>query len=110
MKTKNNVLPHIQSDAYVPNLRQKRSASKTEDSKPKSTFSALKSIRRVTNASIGISMNNLMKKSNAIPTTISITKSNLKASVIGKKNTKPITVCKTSDKSTNTLSLETVTK
>lgn len=102
LKTNNHALPNIQSDVYVPNLRQKRSASKTEDPKPKSTFSALKNIRRVTNASIGISMNNLVKKNNTASTTITITKSNLKASIIGKKNTKPITVCKGSTKTTNT--------
>jgi len=102
LKTNNHALPNIQSDVYVPNLRQKRSASKTEEPKPKSTFSALKNIRRVTNASIGISMNNLVKKNNTAPTTITITRSNLKASIIGKKNTKPITVCKASTKTTNT--------
>jgi len=102
LKTNNHALPNIQSDVYVPNLRQKRSASKTEDPKPKSTFSALKNIRRVTNASVGISMNNLVKKNNTAPTTITITRSNLKASIIGKKTTKPITVCKANTKTTNT--------
>jgi len=102
LKTNHHALPNIQSDVYVPNLRQKRSASKTEDPKPKSTFSALKNIRRVTNASIGISMNNLMKKNNTAPTTITLTRSNLKASIIGKKNTKPISVCKGSTKTTKT--------
>jgi len=76
LKTNNHALPNIQIYVYVPNLRQKRSASKTEEPKPKSTFSALKNIRRVTNASIGISMNNLVKKNNTAPTTITITRSN----------------------------------
>lgn len=96
LKTNNHALPDVQSDVYIPNLRQKRSASKTEDPKPKSTFSALKNIRRVTNASIGISMNNLVKKKNTIPTATTIARSNLKTPIIGEKNTKPITVCKTS--------------
>jgi len=103
LKTNNHALPDIQNDISVPNLpnlRQKRSASKTEDPKPKSTFSALKNIRRVTNASIGMSMNNLVKKNNIAPTSITITRSNLKTSMIGKKNTKPLTVCKTSTKTT----------
>ncbi|XP_025206218.1 dual specificity protein phosphatase CDC14C isoform X2 [Melanaphis sacchari] len=109
LKTNNHALPDVQKDIYVPNLRQKRSASKIEDSKPKSTFSALKNIRRVTNASIGISMNNLVKKNNNTPT-MPTTRSNLKASIIGKKNAKPTTVCKSSTKSTKTLTSETVTK
>lgn len=102
------MLHDIQSDVSVPNvpnLRQKRSASKTED--PKSTFSALKNIRRVTNASIGMSMNNLVKKNNIAPTTVTITRSNLKTSMIGKKNTKPLAVCKTNTKTKKTS--ETVT-
>ncbi|XP_060844473.1 dual specificity protein phosphatase CDC14C-like [Rhopalosiphum padi] len=109
LKTNNQALPNVQNDVYVPNLRQKRSASKNEDPKPKSTFSALKSIRRVTNASIGISMNSLVKKNNTT-STITITRSNLKASLVGKKNTKPITVCKSSTKSTRTHTSETATK
>jgi hypothetical protein len=96
LKTKN----HTQSDFQVPNLRSKRSTVKNEDSKLKSTFSTIRNIRRAANLSVEINKNSLVKKNNAIPSSITITRSNSKATANGKKNTKVVTLNKTSIRST----------
>lgn len=103
MKNKNNVIPDVQTGLQVADLRQKR--LKNEDSKLKNTLSALKSSRRSSNVSVELNMNNLVKK-NTIPT--SITKSNSKSSITGKKNTKPLN--KTTTRLTRTIPSETETK
>lgn len=105
MKTNNNVIPDAQTGLQVADLRQKR--LKNEDSKVKNTLSTLKSSRKASNASVELNMNNLVKK-NIIPTSITITRSNAKSSVIGKKNTKSLN--KANNRLTRTTPSETETK
>lgn len=81
------------TDVQVSNQRPKRSSVKNEDSKLKSTLSTIRNIRRVTNSTVEINMNSLVKKNNT---------SNPKASTNGKKNTKIITLNKTSTRPTRT--------
>lgn len=95
----------------VTNVRQKRSASKSEDLKLDNSLSTIKSSRRVENASNEITISNLMKKKITIPNTITFTRSSSKASVVGKKNGKGGILNKTGIRSTKTLTpTETVTK
>lgn len=102
---------HVPNDLRVTNLRQKRSASKSEDLKLSNSFSTIKNSRRVKNASNEININNLMKKKNTIPNTITFTRSSSKASVVGKKNGKGGILNKTGIRSTKTFTpTETVTK
>lgn len=84
--------PNVQ--VCIPNLRKTRSASKNEDPKLKSSLSTTKNSRRDTNASIGINVNNILKK-NSNTVTAAVTKSFSKASVFSKKNLKTITLAKT---------------
>lgn len=73
-----------QSDLHIPNLRQKRSASKTNDD-PK--------LKNTIKNRVIITPNE--KNMNMTKNTISITKKNVKVSVAGKKNIKGISLNKT---------------
>ncbi|VVC42791.1 Hypothetical protein CINCED_3A023821, partial [Cinara cedri] len=87
IKTNNH---SFQSDISFPNLKQKRSALKPEDVKLKGTLLTIKNSRRATNVSNETNINNIVKKKNTPPTTI--TRSNLKVSTVVKKNTKSISL------------------
>jgi len=91
MKTNNNINSNTKSDINVPNIRQKRSASKNEDPKSKS-LSILKNSRRISNTTNDKNINNDVKLNNTTPTAIS--KSNSKASAVGKKSTKVLNLNK----------------
>lgn len=95
LKTKN----HTQNDIQVPNLRSKKSTVKNEDSKFKNTFSTIRNIHRVTNSSVEINKNSLVKKNNTSPSSITITRINSKVTSNGRKNTK-VTLNKSGIRST----------
>jgi len=95
MKTNNHVLSNVESDAHVPNLRQKRSASKNEDNKLK-LLSTVKSCR-VSSPSTETNVNNT--KINITASTI-ITRNNSKTSLASKKNIKALSLNKTSSRFT----------
>lgn len=99
----------LKTNNHVLNLRQNRSVLKNEDNKLKNVTSTVKT-RRIINTSIGVNINNLVKKNNDIPT-ITFSKSNSKASMAGKKNVKALMPNKTNFRSTRmSTTIETVTK
>lgn len=73
----------------VPNVRQKRCAS-TNDIPESKSFSTVKNSRRVLNSSTELGVNNKKKINNTTPTIMPMTRSNSRASLVGKKNTKAI--------------------
>lgn len=82
----------------VPNVRQKRSASTNDIPKSKS-FLTVKNNRRVLNSSTELGMNTKKRINNTTPTIMPMTRSNSKASLVGKKNTKAIHLNKSNTRS-----------
>lgn len=97
----------LNAQVCVPNLRQKRSASKIDDPQLKSSLSTIKNSRKNANTPIGTNVNNIIKK-NSNSVTAAVTKSFSKASAFSKKNLKTITMANT--RSTRTLTSTETTK
>lgn len=111
LKKKLKLNIHTSPDVLnVPNLRQKRSASKTEDPKLNGTLSTVKSSRKTVSNALNIG--NLVKKKITVPNTIIVAKTNLNKGLaaVGKKNSKALSKIGGTRLTKTTTQTETVTK
>lgn len=107
LKTNNCLLLNDQNDVHRPILRPKRFVVKNEEF-PSSSI--IKSNCQMPTLSIEMNINK-SKTINTPPTLITVTKSNSKASILGKKNTKTINLNKTCTRSSRmSTAIESTTK